>query len=257
MRDSKKKIMQCTCVLLSLMCIVIFAGDSVLADSTDLIEYDVVYTVTTSESITTLNAVFTVTNNEIGIEEPILIVAIYDGGRMKEMQTAQPSITSGTTVNVTVSIVIPNDKTENYYVKLFAWEGSGSLRPLGESKMVNDIDPYLREKLIYITASGNTEFNIYMNASTAKGENNDAVHTIEYDVSKVAPVDLCGYTYEKEMAAEAIVGTNVVIENVDVANGIIKYKFISEQGRNTGINNIIKFKSLTSITDTEIKYTIQ
>ena len=228
-----------------------------ITTSVDMIEYDVVYTVTTVDNITSLSASFTVTNNESGTESPLLVVAIYDDGRMVNMQTAQPTISSGATVSEVVSIVIPEDKTESYYVKLFAWEGTGSLRPLGKYKTVNDIDSYLREKLIYITASDNVEFNIFMNACTVKGGDDTIVHTIEYDTTKVIPTDLCGFTYEKEMSATTIEIANVAIDSVDTTNGIIKYHFLNDSGRNTGINNIIKFKTLTSIIEAEIKYTIQ
>lgn len=231
--------------------------EETVTTSVDMIEYDVVYTVTTVDNITSLNASFTVTNNETGAESPLLIAAIYDDGRLVNMQTAQPTITSGATVNEAVSITIPNDKTESYYIKLFAWEGTGSLRPLGKYKTVNDIDSYLREKLIYVTVAENTEFKIFMNASTAKGGDGDVIHTIEYDTTKVVAIDLCGFTYEKELSAVEMPNSNIVIESVDSENGIIKYKFLNDSGRNTGINNIIKFKALTSITDAEIKYTIQ
>lgn len=133
----------------------------------------------------------------------------------------------------------------------------GSLRPLGKYKTVNDIDSYLREKLIYVTTTENAEFKIFMNASTVKGGDSDMVHTITYDTTKVVPIDLCGFTYENELSTTAIENTNVVIDSVDTTNGIIKYHFLTDTGRNTGINNIIKFKALTSITDAEIKYIIQ
>lgn len=231
--------------------------EETVTTSVDMIEYDVVYTVTTVDNITSLNASFTVTNNETGAESPLLIAAIYDDGRLVNMQTAQPTITSGATVNEAVSITIPNDKTESYYIKLFAWEGTGSLRPLGKYKTVNDIDSYLREKLIYVATTENAEFKIFMNASTVKGGDSDMVHAITYDTTKVVAIDLCGFTYEKELSAVEIPNSNIVIESVDSENGIIKYKFLNDSGRNTGINNIIKFKALTSITDAEIKYTIQ
>lgn len=231
--------------------------EETVTTSVDMIEYDVVYTVTTVDNITSLNALFTVTNNETGTESPLLIAAIYDDGRMVNMQTAQPTISSGATVNEVVSIVVPEDKTESYYIKLFAWEGTGSLRPLGKYKTVKNVDPYLREKLIYITTSENAEFNIFMNASIAKGGDATVVHTIEYDTTKVVPIDLCGFTYESELSATEVENTNVVIDSVDTTSGIIKYHFLTDSGRNTGINNIIKFKALTSITDAEIKYTIQ
>ncbi len=255
MKDKKRIILCCICIVMLLIFTVVYAEET--ASTTDLIEYDVVYTVTTTDNVTTLNATFTVTNSENGTEEPLLIAAIYDDGRLVAMQTAQPGIASGATVNEVVSIVIPEDKSESYYIKLFAWEGTGSLRPLGKYKTVNDIDPYLREKLIYVTATENLEFKIFMNASTVKGGDGAVVHTIEYDTTNVVPIDLCGFTYEKEISATMIENANVVIDSVDTTNGIIKYHFPIISGRNTGINNVVKFKALTSITDTEIKYTIQ
>lgn len=113
---------------------VVYAEETV--STTDLIEYDVVYTVTTTDNITTLNATFTVTNSENGIEEPLLIAAIYDDGRLVTMETAQPEIASGATINETVSVVIPEDKTETYYIKLFAWEGTG------KGGKINDYSPH-------------------------------------------------------------------------------------------------------------------
>lgn len=255
MKDRKRLVLCCICIVMLLIFTVVYAEE--IASTTNLIEYDVVYTVTNTDNVTTLNATFTVTNRENGTEEPLLIAAIYDDGRLVTMETAQLAIASGATINETVSVIIPEDKTETYYIKLFAWEDTGSLRPLGKYKTVNDIDSYLREKLIYVTVAENTEFKIFMNASTAKGGDGDVIHTIEYDTTKVVPIDLCGFTYEKELSAVEIPNSNIVIESVDSENGIIKYKFLNDSGRNTGINNIIKFKALTTITDAEIKYTIQ
>ncbi len=255
MKDRKRLILCCIYIVMLLIFTVVYAEETV--STTDLIEYDVVYTVTNTDNVTTLNATFTVTNSENGTEEPLLIAAIYDDGRLVTMETAQPEIASGATINETVSVVIPEDKTETYYIKLFAWEGTVSLRPLGKYKTVNDIDSYLREKLTYITAAENAEFKIFMNASVIKGGDNDVIHTIEYDTTKVVPTDLCGFTYENELSAIEVENTNVVIDSVDTTNGIIKYHFLANSGRNTGIINIIKFKALTTITDAEIKYTIQ
>lgn len=255
MKDRKRLILCCIYIVTLLIFTVVYAEETVR--TTDLIEYDVVYTVTNTDNVTTLNATFTVTNSENGIEEPLLIAAIYDDGRLVTMETAQPEIASGATINETVTVVIPEDKTETYYVKLFAWEGSSSIRPLGKYKTVNDIDSYLREKLIYITSAKNSTFNIFMNATTTKGGDDSMVHTIEYDSTKVVPIDLCAFTYEKEISAVEIPNSNIVIEFVDSENGIIKYRFLNDAGRNSGINNVIKFKALTSITDSEIKYTIQ
>ena len=154
MKDKKRIILCCMCIVMLLIFTIVYAEET--ASTTDLIEYDVVYTVTTTDNITT-----------------------------------------------------------------------------------------------------NTEFKIFMNASVIKGGDNEVIHTIEYDTTKVVPTDLCGFTYEKEISATTVENANVVIDSVDTTNGIIKYHFPIVSGRNTGINNVVKFKALSSITDAEIKYTIQ
>lgn len=257
MRYRMKKILQCLCVILILTNMIVYADETDVTSISDLIEYDVIYELETAETTTTLNATFTLTNNENVAKNPLLLVAAYYNGRMIDMQTAQKNITAGTTVNETLSVVIPNNKKEKCYIKLFAWEGTGSLRPLGKYKKVTDFEPYLREKLIYVTSVANAEFKIYMNASLVKGANVDAVHSIEYDASKVSPIDLCGFTHEREVSAMPISNAGITIESVDTTNGIIRYKFLQNAGRNTGINNVVIFKTLTSITESEIKYTIQ
>ena len=223
----------------------------------DLIEYDVVYTVTTIDNITSLNASFTITNNEEEIEEPLLIAALYNDNLMVDFQIVKATISPGGTINETVSIIIPENKTEKNYIKLFVWEGIDSLRPIGKSKKINDIDSYFREKVIYITAKENTEFKVFMNAFQTKGEGNDVTHTIHYDPSKIYPEDLCGVTYEKEITKGRVVNTNIIIENVDFQHGELEYKFNLEAGRNTGITNFVKFKTLSEVIDEKLFYTIQ
>jgi len=253
-----KKILKCLCLIVSLMFVVVHAETLTTTATNDLITYDVFYTVTTTDNGTILNANFTVTNNESESENALLIAAIYDEeGRMVTMQKTEPTIVSGTTVSETVSVTIPENKNDSYDIRLYAWEGAGSLKPLGKHKMVSDIDPYLREKSILITSTENTEFKVFMNAFTVNGNASDVIHTIEYDTTKMIPTDLCGFTDKKELSATTVQNTNVIIDTVDTTNGIIRYRFSNDSGRNTGTNNIIKFKALTSITDEEIKYTIQ
>ncbi len=110
---------------------------------------------------------------------------------------------------------------------------------------------------MYITSTANVGFNVYMNATTVKGANADAVHTLKYDSTKITPVDLCGFTYNKEFAAGAITNTNITVQNVDLSAGKIEYEFNLEAGRNTGITNMVKFKTLSDVTDETIVYTIQ
>lgn len=239
------------CIILTLTCTAVYA------ESAELIEYDVTYTVSTTDNITKMNITFTIFNGETETQQPFLIAAMYDGGKLIDLKTAEPLITSGIGEDEEISITIPNEKTDDYYVRLMVWESKGSLKPLGDSKTVHDIDPYLREKFLYVTANEDLEFKVFMNSLTVKGENGDAVHIIKYDSTKMEPIDLCGFTYEMELAATEVPSAGIIIENFDTANGVIVYKFLNETGRNTGTNNIIRFKALTTITDAEIEYTIQ
>ena len=155
-----------------------------------------------------------------------------------------------------ITLSIPNNH-ENYCVKLMVWEGLNDIKPIGTVKQVSDLDNYTREKYMYITSNANAGFNVYMNAATVKGANVDAVHTIEYDSSKISPVDLCGFTYNKELTAGEIANTDITIQKVDLSAGKIEYKFNLGAGRNTGITNLVKFKTLSDVTDETIIYTIQ
>ena len=158
----------------------------------------------------------------------------------------------------TDNILLPlSHNRENYSVKLMVWDGMGTLRPIGNAKLVIDLDDYTREKYMYITSNANVGFNVYMNASAVKGANANAVHTLKYDATKITPVDLCGFTYNKELTAGEISNTNITIQNVDLSAGKIEYKFNLAVGRNTGITNLVKFKTLSDVTDETIVYTIQ
>ena len=158
----------------------------------------------------------------------------------------------------TDNILLPlSNNRENYSVKLMVWDGMGTLRPIGNSKQVVDLDDYAREKYMYITSNANVGFNVYMNAATVKGTNDGAVHTLKYDSSKILPVDLCGFTYNKELTAGEVSNTNITIQNADLSDGKIEYKFNLQNGRNTGITNMVKFKTLSDVTGETIVYTIQ
>ena len=88
-----KKILQCLCVILILTNMIVYSDETDITSISDLIEYDVIYELETAETTTTLNATFTLTNNENVAKNPLLLVAAYYNGRMIDMQTAQKNIT--------------------------------------------------------------------------------------------------------------------------------------------------------------------
>ena len=96
-----------------------------------------------------------------------------------------------------------------------------------------------------------------MNSAVAKGYNPDAIHTIKYNSANITPIDLCGFTYQKEMDEGYVSGTNMTINKVDLENSEIQYQFILPEGRNTGVNNYLKFKANTELYNEPIIYTIQ
>ena len=223
--------------------------------TTQLIEYDVTYSIISDDSLS-MDIDYNVYNGSSENDTVSLIAALYENGRLSDIQTQSLSVDALDSNTDSILLPLPNNR-ENYSVKLMVWEGLGSLRPIGNAKQVADLDDYTREKYMYITSTANVGFNVYMNAATVKGANTDAVHTLKYDSTKITPVDLCGFTYNKELTAGEIANTNITIQNADLSAGKIEYKFNLEAGRNTGITNLVKFKTLSDVTDETIIYTIQ
>lgn len=255
MHNIFKKIVRSVCIVLLLL-----NAMSVYADEqndTGTIECECNYSITKPDDTITFTANFIVTNGKTTTENPVLIVSLYEYGKMIDMESVQPTINSNGVANETVSVVIPTEKADNCYIKIFAWEAINSLKPIGEVIVVNDVNYYISNKSLYITANENSEFNVYMNMSTVNGATPTDIHTIEYDSTKMQPIDLCGFTYKKELIAGTVVNTNVVIESVDKTKGKIKYRFLNSSGTKTGINNVVKFKALTTISNCEIKYKVQ
>lgn len=223
--------------------------------ATQLIEYDVTYSIVSDGSLS-MDIDYNVYNGNSENDSVSLIAALYENGRLSDIQTQSLSVDALDSNSDSILLPLPNNR-ENYSVKLMVWEGFGSLRPIGNAKQVADLDDYTREKYMYITSTANVGFNVYMNAATVKGANTDAVHTLKYDSTKITPVDLCGFTYNKELTAGEIANTNITIQNADLSAGKIVYKFNLGAGRNTGITNLVKFKTLSDVTDETIIYTIQ
>ena len=220
-----------------------------------VIEYDAVYEIINDDSLS-MEIEYNVHNGNTETENVTLIAVLYEDNRLFDIKTK--SLTVNALEDDTDSILLPMpDNINAYKVKLMVWDNFGTIKPIGNVKQIIDLDDYSREKYIYITSSENTEFNIFMNAETVKGTNVNMIHTLQYDPIKLEPVDLCGFTYEKELSPGEIDNTDVIVESADFGIGKIKYRFNLPDGRNTGITNIVKFKTISEVTDEQIIYTIQ
>lgn len=219
----------------------------------EAISYDVIYNVTSDENLH-IDATYTIHN--VGDENGrvSIIAALYDNGRLCDINTKTLDAINRTTDNLTLTLP---DEREQCYVKLMAWDDIEGIQPLGESKCVVDLDAYNREKYLYINEGNGSEFNLFMRQSMVKGDNNGAIHTIEYDSSKMEPIDLCGLTYNKEMSVGEIPNTGITIKNVDLNEGNIQYSFDMAEGRNIGVINYIKFRAVAELNNEPIIYTIQ
>ena len=229
--------------------------DITSSDSTELIEYDIAYSII-SDELLNMNINYNVYNGETENKTVSLIAALYNNGKLCDFKTQELSVTSQNNANESIILPIP-ENNENYSVKLMVWDSIGGIRPLGKVKRVVDLDNYSREKYLYITSNEDVEFNVFMNASTVKGANNDMIHTLQYDSSKITPTDLCGFTYEKELGVGTIENSNVIIQDANLTDGKIEYRFNLSEGRNTGVTNVIKFKTLSQVENEQILYTIQ
>lgn len=225
------------------------------AGTTQLIEYGVTYSIVSGVSLS-MDIDYNVYNGNSENDTVSLIAALYENDILSNVKTQILDVNASKNATGSIVLPLPNNR-ENYTVKLMVWEELGTLKPIGNAKQVVDLDYYTREKYMYITSNANVGFNVYMNAATVKGANIDAVHTLKYDSSKISPVDLCGFTYNKELTAGEIASTNITVENADLTAGKIEYKFDIQDGRNTGITNFVKFKALVDLTDELIVYSIQ
>lgn len=220
-----------------------------------IIEYDVEYEIINDESIS-MEIDYNIFNGGSESENVTLIAALYEDNKLCDIKTKQVNVNTLNSNSENITLQLP-DERDRYSVKLMVWDSIGTMKPLGNTKHIVDLDEYTREKILYITADADVNFNIFMNSSNAKGANNQSTHTIEYDATKMSPTDLCGLTYEKELTTTEVQNTNIIINDVDTVLGKIEYKFNLQDGRNTGITNLVKFKTITDITNEVLTYTIQ
>lgn len=221
------------------------------------VDYEMTYTISTINGQANMNVNCNIYNSGTDDIQPVIVAGIYDNGVLRNLQL-QPVIVPGGTSRIgNIVLQLPDENRNRYSVKLMLWESVGTLKPLGEAKTVDDIEDYLREKFIYVNTTANDEIRLFMNSENTIGNNINAVHTILYDTSQFLPIDLCGFTYEKELSQMIVDTADIEIIEADFTAGVIKYRFSSDEGRNTGINNFIKFKALTTADNREITYTIR
>lgn len=222
-------------------------------NDTPIITYDVAYTVSDDN----MNILYTVNNGESTPKTVTLIAALYKDGALYQIFPKTLEVNSRDESSDTIEVSFPNNDKELYNVKMMVWENMRTLRPLGETKSVKDIEPYLREKTILITKGNGEIFKLYMNSENAIGNNFDTEHIITFNPQKFEIVDLCGLTYEKELEAGTISNTGITIQSADIENGKFVLKFTSPGKRNTGVNNVVVFKALSDVSGEEITYKIQ
>ena len=217
------------------------------------VTYDVTYTV----SGDSMSILYTVNNGESTSKAVTLIAALYKDAALYQIFPEVLEVTSGGEASDTIEVSLPSNDKKLYNVKMMVWENMRTLRPLGETKSVKDIEPYLREKTILITGGNGNIIKLYMNSDNAIGNNSDVEHIIRFNPQKFEIVDLCGFTYEKELTAGKIANTGITIKSIDSEQGKIIFNFDLLPERNTGVNNVVIFRTLSDVLDEEIVYEIQ
>lgn len=215
------------------------------------VTYDVIYTI----SGRNMNITYSIDNPSNTNQTVNTIAALYKNGILQKVILTPLTLNRGVINSGNISMILPESDAEQCSVKMMVWDSA--LRPLGNAKNVNDVEPYLREKTIAVSEESGKEFNLYMKAENVIGGNTEAEHIIKYNPQKFALVDLCGLTYEKELSPGKIENTGITVKSVDTEHGEIVFNFDLPEGRNTGTNNIVKFKALSGVSEEEIIYKIQ
>lgn len=217
------------------------------------ITYDVAYTVSNEN----MNILYSVNNTTNTTQNVDVISVLYKNGILQRVISEPFAVNAGAAKSGSITMILPETGREQCSVKMMVLENENTLRPLGKSKTVKDIEPYLREKTAVISANDGQEFKLYMNSENVIGNNIEADHIIKFNPHKFEVIDLCGLTYEKELVPGKIENTGIAIQSIDTQNGKIIFNFDLPEGRNNGINNIVRFKALSGASGEEIIYEIQ
>lgn len=217
------------------------------------VTYDIAYTILNDN----INICYSVENRKIMGQTVCLIAVLCKDGHYNRLFSKPIGVNDNSIVTGIIEIDLPEHDKELYSVKMMAWENMSTIRPLGKLKTVKDIEPYLREKTVVISANNGQEFKLYMNSENVIGNNIEAEHIIKFNPQKFEVIDLCGLTYEKELVPGKIENMGITIQSIDAQKGKIIFNFDLPEGRNTGINNIVRFRALSNVSGEEIIYEIQ
>lgn len=222
----------------------------------DIDDFDIDYSYSETNSIPYLDATCAFTNNT-GIKQGITFTAaLYDDKKLLTMITDSINVNNNYSDEISLSLDLSN-ATENSYVKLFVWEGMGTIRPLNITRTITDIISVSYEKVVVITKQSGEEFDIFLSTSGNKSINGKT-HTITYDPTKFQLVDLCSLTEVEETTACII--DKIGLEFTSVTSGEIRFTVTDNSPMNTKLNaliNAIRFKPLTSVSAEEIKYIVE
>ena len=215
--------------------------------------YDLRYSVAEAADGIDVTVDYTIINNRSTEETPLLLLALYENEILVQLVSKTLPVSAGVPESYTLTITAPN--ASGYTIMAMAWENERTIRPLGMARTIDAYAELRGEKYIFVTANQDAEFRIFMNADNVEGDGTESTHTIVYDPEKIAPVDLCGFTYEKELSAGNVENAGIIINQA--APGEIQYTLTMPQGNNTGVNNVIRFKALQDLKDEQITYSIQ
>ena len=234
-------------VVLTAFLTLLFAFNTAYAQQT--VQYDITYAVTQNK----LNITYSVSGNDTA-QSVSIVAALYNGDKLCKM-ISKPAMGMPNTQSIVFDL--PQSQTQNYSVKAFVWDNMQNLKPLGNIKPIKDIEPYLREKTLFVSAKSGESVKIFMSANNAIGNNINAEHTVIYNPQKFTPVDLCLFTYEKELSACNVENTGIVIKHADNQNGTVVFGFNTPDGRNSGINNVMELTALYDVNYEAVIYKIQ
>lgn len=234
-------------IVLTAFSTLLFAFNTAYAQQT--VQYEITYAVTQNS----LNITYSVSSNDTA-QSVSIVAALYNKDKLCKM-ISKPVLGMPNTQNIVFDL--PQSQTQNYSVKAFVWDSMKNLKPLGSIKPIKDIEPYFREKTLFVSANAGESIKIFMSADNATGNNINAEHTVIYNPQKFVPADLCLFTYEKELSACNVENTGIVIKRADTQNGTVVFGFNTPDGRNTGINNVAEFTALCNINEDILIYKIQ
>lgn len=229
------------------LCLIFLCGALLLSTTSvfaaEDYEFVINYSVAEDTETSSVTVEFIVNNNTSDNKRLILVAAMFDEtDSMLDVSTEDVHLGANSVITANLSINI-SGRFNKEYIKCFAVEDYSSMRLLGETKLIHNLNPDIAEYYTYISAATNETVNVVLKTSTT---DSNRKYTICYNPEKIQPVDLCALTHEKELLTGEIQGTSITIEKIDTELGKIVFSVSGENGW-TGYNNIVKFKALKDL----------